>query len=483
MLSGAAWMVAMRWAVRGIGLVSTVILVRLLAPDDFGLLAMSYLVISFLEVLTSFGVDIALIQKTEKGKDLWNTAWTIKVVQISTVACLILVTAPFAADHFEEPRIVPLMAFLSFGIFVSAFGNIGIVAFRKDLQFNKEFLYQVVTKVGGFVVTIPLAFLLRSYWALAWGIVAGHFVAVGASYALHPYRPRLSLERFKDLWSFSQWMLLRNIGMYLRRRVDGFLVASFFNTNQMGYYGLGTEVSQLPTTELIWPMSRAFFPGYAKIADDPGRLASAYLRILNGVALMAIPAGVGLALVARPLVFVAFGETWAPVVPVLRWLSIYGVILTVSSGVQTPLVALGRMPRVTALVWTQTLIALSIIAFVATLGSLELIALAQVGSALLLLPLFFYSITSIRLVTWADLRAAVWRPVVAALAMAGALLVLPTSWIPLDAIELAIKVPLGALVYVGVDLGLWRLAGRPDGGEQLLHELISKRFKRDQGTP
>ena len=468
----------MRWSIRSIGLVSTVILVRLLAPEDFGLVAMCTLFIALLEVFTSFGVDMALIQRSDTTKDHFDTAWTIRLLQVTAVAVCIFTLSPFVAEYFREPRVTALTMFLSLGVLIGGFENIGVVAFRKELDFSREFRFMVFKKMASFVITICLALWLRNYWALAWGIVTGNVAAVCISYVMHAYRPRLSLSRFRELWSFSQWMLLRNIGMYLRKQLDSFLIARYFDTSQMGYYSVSKEVAELPTTDLVWPMARALFPGYAKMAHDPDRLGRAYLNVLNTVAMITIPSGLGLALVAQPLVLVAFGERWGGVVPTLTWLALYGGILTISAGVQSPLIALGRMRRVAALVWVQFLLAAPVILWAASQGELKLIAQAQFGVSIFLLPIFFYSLTSIGLVKWKELGAALWRPLIAGVVMFLCIGSIPEEWSPGPIVELLVKVPLGAVTYAIANYSLWRAAGQPDGGERLAMDLLSRRLIR-----
>ena len=103
-VTGSAWMIGMRWAIRALSVISVVILARLLTPDDFGLIAMSSLIIVFLEILTSFGADMALIQRQEAVRGHYDTAWTIRLIQTGVVTFLIIVAAPFAAIYFDEPE-------------------------------------------------------------------------------------------------------------------------------------------------------------------------------------------------------------------------------------------------------------------------------------------------------------------------------------------------------------------------------------------
>ena len=478
MIVGSAWMVSLRWVVRGIGLVSTVILVRLLAPQDFGLVAMGMLFISFLDVLVTFGVDLALIQRQDSTRGHYDTAWTLRLLQVSFVALCVNLVTPLAVDYFNEPRVTALMRVLSLSMVITGLENIGVVAFRKELQFGKEFRFRVIAKLSAFVVTLCLALWLRNYWALAWGTVFDRTITVLLSYRLHPYRPRFSLVKIRDIWSFSQWMLLRNVGMYLRKSLDRWMVGRFFTTGQMGFYSVSKEVAQLPTTEMVWPMARVLFPGYARLSHDPKRLGRAYLQVLGAMTLAVVPAGLGVALVAAPLATVFLGDKWSGVAPILSWLAVYSVFRTVSATVQAPLMALGRMRRLVALIWSQALLAAPAIVMAASTGDLVLLAQVQSLLALLLLPLFFYALTSIDLIRWGGALSVTWRPVVAGLAMAAGLSAIGDGWTSSPVLELAVKLPSGGVIYGSVVYLLWRVSGRPDSAERLLLDLLRRKILR-----
>ena len=105
MMQGSAWMVAMRWVMGGIGLISMVILARLLEPKDFGLIAMSMLFIGLLNILTSFGADMALIQRRDPTREHFDAAWTVRLLQTIGVAICVVIIAPFVADYFDESRV------------------------------------------------------------------------------------------------------------------------------------------------------------------------------------------------------------------------------------------------------------------------------------------------------------------------------------------------------------------------------------------
>lgn len=476
MIKGSLWMVATRWVMRGIGLAGTIVLARLLVPEDFGLVAMAMLVVGLLDILTSFGVDLALIRNVDAQRRHFDTAWTIQVVQGAMVAVALVVAAPFAAGYYGEPRIVPVMQILALGVAAQGFNNIGVVAFRRDLNFSREFWFSVIRRLISFVVTVALALLWRNYWALVAGVIAGQALGVFLSYAMHPYRPRFSLEAIGEVWSFSQWMLVVNIGDYLYNKVDEFIVAGVAGSKYLGVYSMASDISNMPTTELVFPISRALFPGYAKLAAEPRRFVYAYLNVLSFVALFASGVGIGIALVAHDLTVVVLGPKWLDAVPIIQWLALFGIIRAVYGQVGSVLTALGRVRSLAMLMWLQLIFLIPGATWAGVAGGIAGVAMAKVLVALLFALLLFYSLTRVMPISAMEIADCLWRPALAGLAMVLAVngLADPEAG---AALSLARDVAVGAVTYSFVILLLWRLAGRPRGGEQFVLEVAGRRFK------
>lgn len=167
MALGAVWMVLFKLIERSIGLISTLILARLLLPQDFGTIAMAMTFIAMAELLTAFGFDIALIQNRDATVEHYNTAWTGNLLLGLSIAVVMLVAAVPIAHFYRKPELVWVIVCLAFGPLISGAENIGVVAFRKELTFRREFVFQLSRKLIGFCVVVPLAFWLRNYWALS----------------------------------------------------------------------------------------------------------------------------------------------------------------------------------------------------------------------------------------------------------------------------------------------------------------------------
>jgi O-antigen/teichoic acid export membrane protein len=190
-----------------------------------------------------------------------------------------------------------------------------VVAFRKELNFDREFRFLLSKRLLSVAITVALALWLRSYWALAIGMVCGRLAGVAISYALHPFRPRWSLSRAGDLLHFSLWLVAQNVFVFLKDRAPDFIIGKFAGAHALGMWSLANELSSLVGTELIMPMNRAALPTYSKLAEDRAALGAAYLSAAGLVALLVMPLIVGLAAVAPMVVAVLLGPQWHEVGP------------------------------------------------------------------------------------------------------------------------------------------------------------------------
>lgn len=472
LIRGAGWTFAMRWATRLLGLLSTAILARLLSPTDFGLVAMAMIVVGFVDSWLNLGIDSALIQNQSADREDYDTAWTLRILQAVLVAIMILAAAPFAADYFRDERVVPLLWVLCFGLLISAFSNIGVVNFRKELQFDREFRYNVYAKFLGFPVTIGAAFALGNYWALAIGSVIGYAILCALSYGMHPYRPRFTLSRWRSLWSYSKWMLLRSVGHFAETRADEILVGGQFSTQQMGLYSVASELGQLPGSEIAAPLNNAMLPTFARIQDDPTRVADGFVKVVGVVGTLAIPAGVGLAAVSEHLVPVFLGNQWVDAAPVLAILAIYGGVLRwkVSLVVNLSL-ALGRPSLAAGVSWFSLITLIPIAWILARTHGLPGIAFAKLMAGALLIAFTYGLVRSMVPVRISDLFRNLWRPYLAAAGMWLVVASLPTPMVG-EFVLLFYKSIVGALTYTSLITCSWLASGRPDGAELIVWEKI-----------
>ena len=472
MLSGAFWMVATRWAVRFLGLISMVILARLLNPSDFGLVAMAMLVVGFAEAWLAFGVDMALIQDQHAGRPEFDTAWTLRFGQTTAVALIAALAAPWAAEYFGDDRLPLIMWVVAGGFFLTGFTNIGVVAFRRELRFRQEFWLIILPKLVSFTVTMVAAWVLRNYWALVIGSITLYVANVTTSYLMHPYRPRFSLATVRKLWSFSQWMLLVNVAWYLENRSDEAVIGGAGGAADMGHYSVASEVSQLPNTEISAPLARALYPVIAKMQDQPERLRLAYKKVLATITGLTFPAGVGLALVAPQLVTVALGDGWEETIPFLQVLAVFAAIRSSYGSAGSVLVAVHRVREVALVTWMHFGLFLGLALWMIDGMGLIGVAWAKLVATAVAAFVNFWLLTRATQVTFADIAVSLIRPVLATIVMSAVLWEVSGVVASAPIFGLLSMVVIGAVTYGLAATALWILMGRPDGAEHLILEKL-----------
>jgi O-antigen/teichoic acid export membrane protein len=366
------------------------------------------------------------------------------------------------------------------------------VDFRKEMTFEREFRFQVAQKITGFVVTGCLAFLWRDYWALVAGILASHSAGLVLSYVLHPFRPRLALSQWRPLVQFTKWLLANNILNFVVQRADVFILGRLVSPHELGLYAVAREISNLPTTELMWPVQRALFPGFAKLAHDPLALAGTYVDSAAVLLAIALPAAVGLALVADPLVRVTLGGNWIAVIPLLQVLAVQGAVRLGGSLTIAALLAAGR-PKLTTVIAVTTAAVQTPLLIVGALsgGTVGMAIAFGVAAVINLIFSLALSLTALKVSPLA-LLGAVWRTGAATLFMSGA----AWAWIggfgtmaglgvyPL--LQLFSGAAVGAVCYVAVHLLLWRLQGRVHGSERIILDAagpwLGRHWRRGRGA-
>jgi PST family polysaccharide transporter len=482
MARGAAWMVLLRLADRGIGLVSTLILVRLLVPGDFGLIAMATTMIAALELLAAYSFETALIQNQKADRSHYDTAFTLNLLLGLTKSALIAALAWVTADFYDEPRLIPVMLALSVVTAVQAFENIGIVDFQKHLDFRREFILSITRRLFGFVTTISLAWWLQSYWALLGGMAMIRVVSLLMSYTMSPYRPGLALSRAGELFSYTKWLLLNNVLLFLNNRGADFVIGRMSGAHALGLYSVSYELANLPTTELVFPIQRAVFPGYSQMANDLPRLREAFLDVLGLIALLTVPAGLLIGVLAEPFVLALLGAGWVEAVPLVEVLAVFGVLRSFNGPAGSVYLAVGRPRAIAYLSALSLVIAVGLsILWVPLFGVIGVAWAILVGASVNLMVNYAKLFRLIELDPKVLLRR-VWRPLVAGASMWAALYAIqhgqgsPSGSIA-AAVELAVLGIAGLAGYAAFVAAAWRRAGRPAGAESTLVEVIRARLR------
>jgi O-antigen/teichoic acid export membrane protein len=468
----------MRWLMRAIGLINTIILARILTPDDFGIVAMSAVVVELLMMLGDTNVDIALIRDPKIRREIYDSAWTIQAIFGLAVAALVLSATPILVDYYDDPRIAIVMYILALRPAILGFENVGVVEFRKNLDFAKEFRYWIFRRLSLFVFGLVLALTLRNYLALAIAAPVSAFVAVIFSFTMSTYRPKPCLSHVGTVWGASRWMILQNTAQSALERADEFVIGGVATPAAVGNYYVAGQVAPMPTREVAWPLERALMPTYAKIAGDANELRRTVISVTGVLAVVCFSTGVGIMSVAHDFVATIFGEKWLPAVPFFEWLAIFGVFAGLGRPLMPLFYALHHERRYALLTLAQVAFTLPLLFFAAYRIDLVAVAAARTSVAIAFFLVFIVMATRISAVTLGDFTKVLWRPALASAVMAFAVRTLHDGDIAWPVISLIRDSIIGAVAFAVALVGLWLLSGRPDGAETFILRNARRLFRR-----
>jgi lipopolysaccharide exporter len=482
LMHGTTWQVALRWAMRLTGVASTVLLARLLTPADYGIVAIATLILGSIEIFSEVGLYNAVVRHPNPTREHYDSAWTLTLLLGLGLALIVLAATPLTVTYFNEPRAKPVLMVLALRTALGGFQNVAVLNFQRNFQFHKQFQMNVGATTISFVAVVTSAFMLRNYWALVIGIMSRQLATLALSYILEPYRPRLSLSKAKELFSFSFWMLVTNIGTYAINQVDKVAIGGFAGAAAMGRYDVGRDVASSPINELVYPMAFVLFPVMAKFQNDRDKRRELFLSALAWSALICTSTAVGVSLVADDMTDLLLGAQWDSVKPMIPWFALAVGIFGLTMCVYSTLEALGFAYQSARLQWIRVAgLALVVFPVAFYFRDVGLVAIVRFFYAVAISPMLFYALSRALNVPMRDFALVLWRPLVSALAMAVVVLAANAGISFTGVWRLVLDVLLGAASFVSALIALWFASGCPSGPENVLWTQLGKWRERLTG--
>ena len=461
---------------RALSLVRTVVLARLLAPEDFGLFGITMLALSALQRFSQTGFDAALIQKRAETREDLDTAWVVQIGRGLLLGAILVVAAPQVAAFFEEPGAADLMRALAVVSVASGVQNVGVVYLRKELEFHRHFVFRLAGTLADLAAAVTAAVVLRSAWALLVGLVAGRVVRTVASYVIHPYRPRFrfDMERARELFGFGKYITAPSIVLFLLTEGDDALVGKVLGAAPLGLYQIAYRFSNAAATEITHVISDVTFPAYSRLQDRPERMNTGLRRTLGFTAFLSLPLAGFLGVLAPQLTGVFLGANWLPMVPAMQVMCLFGAMRAVGATFGPVYRAVGRVD-VPLKISAVQLAVLAAIVYPLTvrwgiLGTAAAIT-AAMSVSIVATSLMICRVTGLGAF---QLYRPVMPPLAAVLAAVGLVHALAVPGLPVGPVaELAVLLLAGAATYlVGVSLGYRALGYRLDDLKSLAGSML-----------
>jgi len=312
-MSGFKWAAASRLVAQLATWATTLFVIRLLSPADYGLMALAMLCIGFVTLVNEMGLGAALVQVRELDDGLIDRAFTVMFfVNIGFGACL-FVFAPLVGQFFGDTQLTWVLRALCLQFVLAAWITVPAALIERSLDFRRRAIIDVLANVLGGVLTLLFAWIGWGVWALVWGgILQMAIRAVGLA-MVAPYSPHftMSLHGTGKLLRFGGAVSLNQVLYFIYSQADIFVAGKLLGRESLGAYSVAMEISSLPMTKVAGLFNSVALPAFSRIQDQRDRVGQNTLRVARMVGLVSFPVFFGLSAVAPELVLTLLGEKWA----------------------------------------------------------------------------------------------------------------------------------------------------------------------------
>jgi PST family polysaccharide transporter len=335
-------------------LVATAILARLLTPAEFGIVGFATVAITYLSIAQDLGLAGALIYQREKADRAAHVVFSWNLVLGLGLFLVGVLTAPLAAQFFDEPEVASLMRVLSVTFLIAPLGSVHLILLQKELDFRRKMFPDVGSALVKGAASVALALAGFGVWALVLGHLAGVVVSVVLAWIVVKWRPRLAFDRdlTRSLLAFGLPLFLVDLIYVVTGNIDYLIVGRVLGAAALGIYTLAYRIPELLVLGVVSVLSRTMFPAFTKARDSIASLRRGFAASIRYVVIFTTPICVGLFVVAEPLVLVMLGPDWLEAVPVLRVLAAFAWVRSLMSNDGDVYKALGKpgfLARITGL--------------------------------------------------------------------------------------------------------------------------------------
>ncbi|QMV72020.1 lipopolysaccharide biosynthesis protein [Comamonas piscis] len=331
---------AVQIAVQFIGIAT---LARLIAPAEFGLLALASVVTAFLQLFTDMGTASALIQRRDLENRHINAVFWFNVAIGFLLAGLLAATSPALAEWLGNERAAPVLLALSASFPLTTLVAAHAALLERESKFRELTLYTTISSVFGLAVAISLAVKGAGVFALVFQSLATASAQAIMLWRASRWRPgRPSMNGLRELIPFSGNLFLFNIVNYIHRNSDTIIIGRIFSQQDLGLYNIAYRILLFPLQNFTFAVNRALLPAYSRNQDEVTTLAAHYVSTLRGIALITAPLMAAIWATREPLIELLLGSAWARSSDVIQWLAPVGFLQSVVSTSGSVLLSRGK---------------------------------------------------------------------------------------------------------------------------------------------
>lgn len=435
---------------KGLGLIISIVLARLLSPDDFGQLAILTVFINLSQTIVQSGFSSAVVQTKELHKSDYSTTFYISTLLAILMVVILFFCAPFISRLYETEALTTPLRVYSITLLFGAFNSVQLAKLQREMRFKETMITRTVATVLSGAIGIYCAFAGFGLWALViYNLSSNVLNCLTMLFACH-WLPKLefSMKRAKELWAFGWRMLVSSLLCSLYNDVRSLIIGKKYSTEDLGYYNRGEQFPYVLANTIDTAVQSVMFPALASIQDQKERVKAILSKSVSLGALVIVPILMGLAVVAEPFILLLLTEKWLPAVPYMQIICIGYASYSISSANLTAIKAIGRSDVYMKLETIRRIVMLAILLIsVFCFNSIIAIVIGFAISMWLDVAIIMIPVKKLLGYGIKELIKDVWKVLIAVIIMVVAvylvgIIKLPTIW------TLCLQIIVGVIAYV-----------------------------------
>lgn len=322
---GTAWKVLERFTARGISLVISVVLARLLTPEDYGLIALTTVFTNLSDILIDAGFSTALIRKKEVDDDDYACVFAISSVISGFLYILLFCAAPYISRYYEKPELTAVLRVMSLVLFIQAFASTRNAYVNRNMQFKLLMKCNTAASVISGVIGIVMAYCGMGVWALVAQRLLQQAIVTVFLFVSVRWRPRFQFDKtkFKEMFGFSAGVIGASLVNYVENCVNSLVIGKHYSVADLGYMDKANILPEQISLNVFGSMTSVLLPTVSSYQSDIIRVKSVIRKVVRYTAFILFPMMLGMLAVSREAIVTLFTEKWLPSVPLMQFICIY----------------------------------------------------------------------------------------------------------------------------------------------------------------
>lgn len=327
-VKGTFWSALDSIANYAIGFIISIVLARLLAPDDYGLIGIVAIFTSICNTIINAGFSNALIRKTDASDDDYNTVFIINLGLSVLLYFLLFFTAPLIAKFFQRTELVDLIRVATLTMIIGALALVQQTRLTQRIDFKTQTKISLISHIISGVIGILMALYGYGVWALVGQSISSQGLKTVLLWFYNKWQPKFqfSYNSFRSLWGFGSKLLASNIIDSVWREVYKVVIGKCYSPSILGQYTRATQFSEIFSVNLTTVIQRVTYPVLSEIQDENERLKIAYRKIIKVTMLVTFSCMLMLAAIAKPMIIILIGEKWLMAASILQIICFQGML-------------------------------------------------------------------------------------------------------------------------------------------------------------